>query len=215
MWPNGDSRPRNASVDRMLRTGWSSWCSMTRGERVARALERGEPRADGGAEDHPVARSPGDQPGGDDHDDQRLGELLDEPDHDERAGRGGQQVGLHEGRDHDAHRATEHEGQDQHVLGELVLALPGQGEGHHRDGHQEAADQDQGRDQDGVLGDRGDHGPHDPHHGAAHQQQQPAEVVHPGTVRSSRRGRRLVRRHSAHGPRASALGCSAGVVRYG
>jgi hypothetical protein len=145
-------------------------------EGIAGALEGGEAEPDRRPEHDPVAHGVAGQAAGQQPQRGQLDRLLDQPHPDiGRPGRLAQEHGLqHRGAQHTEHPAVDEGGEDALGGDDLVGAAEGIGDEGHRD--EEAAEQDDGRDEVGVAGGEGhQHGGH-PEPEAAQEQVQPGSL---------------------------------------
>jgi hypothetical protein len=127
-------------------------------ERVPGTLQGSEPETNGGSEHHPIAhavagQAPGQQPQGG-----QLDRLLDQPHPDiGQPGRLPQERGLQDRGAEHAQRPAVDEGGEDPLGGDDLVGVVLEGVDHEGDRDQEAAEQDDGRDQVGVAGREGDH----------------------------------------------------------
>jgi hypothetical protein len=148
-------------------------------EGIAGALEGGEAEPDRRPEHDPVAHGVATQPPGEQPQRGQLGRLLDEPDPDVGgAGRLPQERRLQDrGAEHAKDPAVDEGGED--ALGGDDLIRVAEGVGDEGDRDQEAAEQDDGRDQVGVAGGEGHHHRGHPQPKAAQEHVQPGSPAPP------------------------------------
>jgi hypothetical protein len=142
-------------------------------QRVPGALERGVAGAYGCAEDHAVPRPPRTDPCTDGEDDERLGRFLEDGDADERPDCARQEVHLCERREHGAERSAPEEADDDGFGGQMTVARAREREQDERHGDEEAAQEDDVRDEVVDVGEPGDHRRDKPDRGPDDEHPQP------------------------------------------